>query len=62
MKERLIYRKTLKDGRILAVNTWKTGFQELVYADRPAFDRAKHACEVEGKPLQMATSFAEVGR
>jgi hypothetical protein len=48
-KERLTYRKTLNDGRVLAINSWATGVQELVYPDKPAFERAKKKVEEEGR-------------
>ena len=50
LNDQLILRKVLKDGRVLAVNVWRTGFQELVYPDRDAFDRAKPKVEAGEAP------------
>jgi|HubBroStandDraft_1064217.scaffolds.fasta_scaffold2118039_2 hypothetical protein len=45
MPEKLTYYKTLKDGRVLAVNSWNTGWQGLVYPNRVTFDLAKEVVE-----------------
>jgi hypothetical protein len=47
--DRLVFRKKLKDGRVIALNTWKTGAQELVYPDMRAFERAKKKVEEESQ-------------
>ena len=46
--ERLIYRQTLKDGRVRAVNAWRGGFQELVYPDKATFEAEKQRIEDGG--------------
>lgn len=48
MPEQLNFRKQMRDGRVLAVNVWATGFQELVYPTRAAFDAAKVRVETTG--------------
>lgn len=53
MSEQLRLTRVLKDGRILAINIWATGFQELVFKTRKDFERAKLQVEVEGKPLNV---------
>jgi hypothetical protein len=59
MPEKLTYYKTLKDGRVLAVNSWNTGWQELVYPNRAAFDRAKERVERD-QVAPAVRGFAEV--
>jgi hypothetical protein len=59
MGDRLIKRKVLKDGRVIAINTWKTGWQELVYASEAQFERAKEAVEKEGA-APYVTAYAPV--
>jgi hypothetical protein len=57
--ERLILRKTLKDGRVLAVNTWATGWQELVYPSMAAFERGKAQIEQQGI-IPAPLGFADI--
>lgn len=57
--ERLIRKKTLRDGRVVAVNIWRTGFQELVYPNLDSFEAAKIAVEQEGA-IPEPVGFAEI--
>lgn len=54
MRDELRLTRVLKDGRILAINTWVGGFQEVVFRSRSDFDRAKREVEQEGKVLNVA--------
>ncbi len=47
--QELLYVRTLRDGRVIARNVWATGWQDLVYPTRAAFDRAKTAVERDGE-------------
>lgn len=51
--ERLVLRRTLPGGRVLAVNAWATGFQELVFTNRESFERAKEAIEQRGATVEF---------
>ena len=58
-EERLIYFKTLHDGRVMARNVQEGGWQYLVFPNRTAFDRAKIAVEERGEPV-VVTGYAAV--
>ena len=47
--DRLTFRRKLRDGRILALNVWPTGYQELVYPSLKSFEEAKRQVEQEGR-------------
>jgi hypothetical protein len=57
--DRLVYLKTLKDGRVVALNVWKTGAQELVYPDKRAFEQARHKVETEGA-IPVVTGYVTI--
>lgn len=44
-----------RTGRVLAVNSWRTGAQTLVFADMAAFEAAKKLAE-SGEPVPVGGS------
>jgi hypothetical protein len=56
MAETLTIKTLLPDGRVIAVNGWATGWQELVFPTRDAFDRAEEAV-ARGEKLPAPTGY-----
>jgi hypothetical protein len=59
MAEILSFEKRLRDGRVVAINSWGTGWQRLVFRNQESFDKTKELIE-QGKMLPAPEGYAEV--
>jgi hypothetical protein len=54
---KLLYKKTRKNGQVECVNVWETGWQELIVPSESAFHLLKKKVELEGCVPQV-TGYA----